>query len=126
VDYLNGMFSIALWDNNKKKFFLFRDRLGIKPLHYCILDGTLLFGSEIKSILKYPNFKKEINFEALSHYFSFGYIPAPHTIYKNIKKLLPGHYIAYNNNEYTIKKYWDIKFDYSNEKSEDYYCEKLD
>lgn len=125
VHYLNGMFAIALWDGRKKKFLLFRDRLGIKPLHYCISDETLLFGSEIKSILKYPKFKKEINFEALSHYFSFGYIPSPHTIYKNVKKLLPGHYFKYEDNQCTIKKYWNIEIDSSNEKSEDYYCEKI-
>jgi len=89
IEHLNGMFGFALWDENNKLLFLARDRLGIKPLYYYEDDDVFLFGSEIKAILNYPDIGREIDYEALSDYFSLQYIPAPQTIYKGLKFRTP-------------------------------------
>jgi len=91
VERIDGMFSIAIWDKNNKKLILARDRLGIKPLYY-LDDGSkrLLFASEIKSIIQDYRVKREINLKALHYYLTYGYIPAPYTIFEGIFKLLPG------------------------------------
>jgi len=126
VNKLNGMFSIAIWDKKKGKLLLVRDRLGIKPLHYLELNNQFIFSSEIKSILQ-TNYQREIDFDALSQFFTFEYIPAPKTIFKGIKKLLPGHMIIVQDNKIKIKSYWDIKYEYNpkNIKDEDYYTEEI-
>lgn len=110
LEKLQGMFAFALWDNREKKLFIARDRLGIKPLYYSSFNDKLLFSSELKSILTVPNFKREIDFTSLSDYFSFLYVPAPRTIFKGIKKLLPGHYIVATSKGINVKKYWDLAF----------------
>lgn len=126
VNYLNGMFAIALWDNREKTLFLYRDRMGEKPLHYLINKEGIIFASEIKSILCNSRYQKEIDLEALYHYFTYYYIPAPFTIYKNIKKLLPGHYLkCIDTGEVVIQKYWDFRHQPDHNKSEDYFVEGL-
>ncbi|MCP2621209.1 asparagine synthase (glutamine-hydrolyzing), partial [Candidatus Aminicenantes bacterium AC-334-E05] len=95
-----------------------------KPLHYFHKNNLFIFASEIKSILTTDYYKREIDFDALAKYFAFEYIPAPQTIFKGIKKLLPGHLIVMKNGEVKIKKYWDIKYEYQN-RSEDYYKEQI-
>ena len=87
VEKLRGMFAIAIWDARNKKLFLARDRLGIKPLYYTLINGKLLFGSEIKSLLQYPDVKRQVNFKALHHFLSLQYIPGPDTMFENIYKL---------------------------------------
>ncbi len=124
VNKLNGMFAFAIWDKRNGILLLARDRLGIKPLHFFQKNNTFIFASEIKSILVTDYYKKEIDFDALSKYFSFEYIPAPQTIFKDIKKLLPGHLIVINNDKIKIKKYWDIKYEYEI-KDENYYTEQI-
>jgi asparagine synthase (glutamine-hydrolysing) len=84
VSRLNGMFAIALWDKKSHAFYLVRDRLGIKPLHYWQTKENLFFSSEIKSILQ-ANYPRELDFESISQFFTFEYIPAPETIFKGIK-----------------------------------------
>lgn len=123
--YLNGMFAIALWDAREEKLILARDRLGEKPLHYTINNEGIIFASEIKSILCTGKVKKELNYEALYHYFSLICVPAPLTIFKDIKKLLPGHYLKYQNGKVDIKQYWDISYEPDFTKSEDYFCKNL-
>jgi len=123
VKKINGMFAFAIWDSNKNKILLGRDRLGIKPLYYCLIDGRLLFASEIKSILQYEEVKREIDYQALNDFFTFRYIPGSRTIFKDIKKLLPGHILIYNG-KLSINKYWDIKFS-EEEKSEQYYSAEI-
>lgn len=108
VEHLNGMFGIALWDKKRKKLILARDRMGEKPLYYTKKEDILVFGSELKSILCFPNLNPEINNEAVYHYFTFNYIPTPLTIYKNINKLAPGEYLTFKDNKITIKKYWSL------------------
>lgn len=107
---LNGMFSFAIWDSDKEILFIARDRIGVKPVHYFHSDQLFVFGSEIKSIIKFPDIKREIDYEALNLFLAFYYIPSPYTIFRGIKKLLPGHYLVLSsNNEIRTEKYWDIK-----------------
>jgi len=103
----NGMWAFALWDNKKQQLLLSCDRLGEKPLNYAVWDNTLLFGSEMKSLFKY-GVPKEPQLEFLDIYVVFKFIPAPHSFYKHIKKLTPGHYIIANADGYKDYKYWDI------------------
>lgn len=105
--HLNGMWAFALWDDRQKLLLLSRDRMGEKPLHYAVLDDTLLFASEIKSILAY-RFPREANLDVLEIYLTLGYIPAPFTFFKNIHKLRPGHYLVARDNHVHEYQYWDI------------------
>ena len=104
-----GMFSFALWDRQKRKLHLVRDRLGIKPLYYGRSNGTLLFGSELKALKANPEFKAEIDRDALALFFRYNYIPSPYTIYKGFHKLEPGTILTLQNTnqEAHSTKYWD-------------------
>jgi asparagine synthase (glutamine-hydrolysing) len=104
---LNGMWAFALWDDRKKQLLLSRDRLGEKPLHYAVYDNTLFFGSEIKSITA-CGIPPQANLDVLELYLALGYIPAPFTFFKNIHKLLPGHYLLVKDGRYQSHKYWDL------------------
>lgn len=108
--HLNGMFAIALWDSNKKRLVLIRDRMGVKPLFYSIVNGSLVFASEIKSILEFPQYSREMDYEAIYHYFTFKNIPAPLTAFKGIKALLPGQMLLWQQGEATLKNWWTIRF----------------
>ncbi len=108
VSRLNGMFAIALWDKKENKLVLVRDRLGIKPLHYWQAEDTLVFSSEIKSILQ-AGYPRELDFDGMSRFFTFEYIPAPQTIFKGINKLLPGHMMVIHGSMIQVKPYWDVK-----------------
>ena len=125
VQKLRGMFAIALWDNRSQKFLLYRDRIGIKPVHYWFKQGTLVFGSEIKAILEYPEVSLDISLPALSDYLSFLYIPSPKTIYQDIQKLSAGHWLRYQKEQVTIHPYWDFSFQPNYSLSEKDWCEKL-
>ena len=107
---LNGMFATALWDKNKKTLLLIRDRVGIKPLYYTILNKGIIFGSEIKCIISHPKVSKEIDIDALADFLTYQYVPAPDTIFKHIKKLRPGHYLRIDEKGVQDIKYWDIDF----------------
>ena len=109
---LRGMFAFTIWDGKKEKLFGARDHFGIKPYYYALLDGDLLFGSEVKSFLKYPKFKKEVNEKALKHYLVFQYNPLEETFFKGVKKLRPGHYYVYENGKMEIKTYYNLTLDY--------------
>lgn len=111
LEKLSGMFAFAIWDNRKQKLFVARDRLGIKPLFYAWLDGNFYFASEMKGILQFQEFPRDLDLDALAAYFCLSYIPAPMTIFKHIRKLEPGHFITIENNKITIEKYWDLYFD---------------
>ena len=108
VHKLRGMFAFALYDERRKSLLLARDRLGIKPLHYALKDGHLLFGSEIKAILAAAPELKEINNQALLQYFYFGYIPYPLTAFVDIQKLPPGHLLELENGNVKVRQYWDV------------------
>ncbi len=125
VQRLRGMFAIALWDDRARKLLLYRDRVGIKPLHYWFRNGTLIFGSEIKALLEYPEVGREVSLSALSNYLSFLYIPSPQTIYREIHKLPPGHFLSYSNGEIQIRSYWDFAYREEKQLREDEWIGKL-
>ncbi|MEW5946839.1 MAG: asparagine synthase (glutamine-hydrolyzing) [bacterium] len=110
VRRLRGMFAVALWDARSKKLFLYRDRLGIKPLYY-YRDGPLLaFSSEIKSFLRIPDFRKDLDLQALNLYFSYGYVPGERSIFAAVRKLLPAHWMRVDENGAAVSRYWDFDF----------------
>lgn len=110
VDYLRGMFSFALWDDKQNRLYLARDRVGKKPLFYINDKNKFAFASEIKSLRTIKDFEFNLSSEALNDYLTFGYIGAPQSIFEAVKKLLPGHYLVYENGTVITKRYWDIKF----------------
>lgn len=119
VNRFIGMFAIAILDRNAQKVYLFRDRPGVKPLYYHYQDGVFIFGSELKAINKHLHFSKEIDEFALKLYFQFGYIPAPHCIFKNTFKLEPGKVLCLdlNNRQLNQTTYWDVANIYRQEKT---------
>jgi asparagine synthase (glutamine-hydrolysing) len=106
----NGMFGIALWDLEKKELFLVRDRLGVKPVYYYHKDGKFIFASEIKAILKAPVVSREVNPRAVYDYLGFEFVPAPQTMFRDIYKIPPSHYLIFKNNKIELKRYWDVHF----------------
>lgn len=104
---LRGMFGFAVWDSREKQLFMARDFFGIKPVYYSLADGCLVFGSEIKSILEFPGYKKEVNLQALDQYLSYQYSVLPETFFKGIYKLLPGHYLKYKDGKLETYQYWN-------------------
>ncbi len=107
LELLRGMFAFVVWDIENRKLFAARDMFGIKPFYYSLIDGELVYGSEIKSILEYPLYKKEVNKEALSEYLSFQYSVLDETFFKGIYKLMPGHFLRFENGKIDIKRYFD-------------------
>ncbi len=107
---LSGMFSIAIWDSRQRKLVLARDRVGKKPLFYAADDKRIIFGSELKALLAGDSFSREVDTHALSDYFSFGYIPAPKTIYRAVRKVMPGHYVTVAAAGLREIQYWDLSF----------------
>jgi asparagine synthase (glutamine-hydrolysing) len=113
VERFRGMFAFALWDRNKETLFLARDRLGIKPLYYATLpDGTFLFGSELKVLLAYPGFPRDMDDCAVEEYFAYGYVPEPRTIFSGAQKLPPAHTLTLRRGQAVPqpKEYWDVPF----------------
>ncbi len=113
LQYLDGIFVFAIWDELKKELFIAKDRLGVKPLYYSYIESKklFLFASELKCFLGLDYFPKKIDYKAVDEYLSFEYIPYKRTIFKKAKKVLPGHYIIFKNKIVFEKKYWDINFD---------------
>src|SRR5947207_5337019 len=110
ISELRGMFAFALWDESNRTMILARDRVGKKPLYYYLDHEKLVFGSEIKSILQHPDLKLDIDDYAVSDYLSLGYIPAPKSIYRNIHKVRPGHYLEVRAGRVSEVQYWDLSF----------------
>src|SRR5918996_821182 len=112
VNYLRGMFAFAIWDTKKRELFIARDRLGVKPLYYIHTDdGSLYFGSEIKTVLEAGAVKPEINYAVLSDYLANHSTSGEETLFVGVKRLLPGHTLTWNDGEIKIRKYWDISFE---------------
>jgi asparagine synthase (glutamine-hydrolysing) len=125
VEYLRGMFAIALWDNADKRLVLVRDRLGKKPLYYAACKNAFVFASEIKALLQLPDVPRDIDNEAIVDYFSLLYIPAPKSIFRSVRKVRPAHMVIVDEDGYREKCYWDLSFDQAEEKTEDQWCEEL-
>ncbi len=115
VDQLRGMFAFVIWDTKTKKMFGARDPFGIKPLYYYQTKDTFMWGSEIKTFLANPHFKKELNKEALRPYLTFQFSSMEETFFKGVKKLAPGHCFTYEKGKMEIREFWDVHFnaDYS-------------
>lgn len=114
VERFRGMFAFALWDKTRDSLFLARDRLGIKPLYYTVLNNhQFIFGSELKVLKQHPLCPRELDPQAIEDYFSFGYIPEPKSIFKGVKKLEPGHVIFLEKGSLAVvpHQYWDVEFD---------------
>jgi asparagine synthase (glutamine-hydrolysing) len=113
VKRFRGMFAFALWDRNQQTFFMGRDRLGVKPMYYALLDdGTLLFGSELKSVLAHGGLRRDIDPLAVEEYFALGYVAEPRTIFKQAKKLPPAHTLVIKRGQPVGEPvdYWDVRF----------------
>jgi asparagine synthase (glutamine-hydrolysing) len=111
VDYLRGMFAFAIWDERTRELFIARDRAGKKPLYYTVSPrGTLIFGSELKSLREHAEFRGEISAEALDAYLTFGYVPDPLTIFRDVHKLPPGHHLTFARGRVRISQYWDFPY----------------
>ena len=111
VDYLRGMFAFAIWDQRKQELFIARDRLGIKPLYYVHTDdGSLYFGSEIKALLAASAVKATLNYPVLPDYLANHATSGEQTLFRGVKRLLPGHLMTWRDGELTIRSYWDVDF----------------
>jgi asparagine synthase (glutamine-hydrolysing) len=109
VQHLRGMFAFVIWDKARHTLFAARDRLGIKPLYYCLQDGTFIFGSEIKALLADSGVTAELNRRALPEYLAFGYIAGEETLFSGIRKLPAAHTLELTENgKLTIRRYWDL------------------
>ncbi len=111
LERLNGMFALAIWDGNRQRLFLARDRIGEKPLYYYRDANRLVFGSEIKAILGDKSIPRAVNPRGMVNYLTFGYAMAPETMYQNIFKLLPGHYMVVEGGEVHTAEYWDVGYE---------------
>lgn len=111
VNHLRGMFAFVIWDKKNNRIYAARDHFGIKPFYYAVINNNLVFGSEIKSILEYPEYKKEVNIEALQAYLTFQYSVLVETFFKGIFKLMPGHYMVFQDNKLEIKRYFEATFE---------------
>lgn len=129
LDKLNGQFAFVIYDTQHDTLFLARDHFGINPLFYTVSDGVLIFGSEIKAILKYPSVAREVDLTSLDQILSFPGVVSPRTMFRNISSLQSGHFITVKNGDLQVRRYWDLDYPRENEitydKSEDYYVENL-
>ena len=106
--HLNGMFAIAIWDANRNRCVLARDRIGQKPLYYSVKNNQLVFGSELKSLAAVDGICEEIDPAAIDEFLTYQYIPHPGTIWKGVRKLAPGHFAIFENGELTVQRYWNF------------------
>ncbi|NEQ64715.1 MAG: asparagine synthase (glutamine-hydrolyzing) [Symploca sp. SIO2D2] len=122
----NGMFAFVLWDERKGCLWLVRDRLGIKPLFYAYSSQGLVFGSEIKAILRHPYLERKIDYEALAYYLALNYTPAPYTLFADIRQLLPGHYLIVDAvGSVQEVEYWELTYSEEGQGSEQSYLEEF-
>lgn len=110
VGRFQGMFAFALWDQRRQRLLLARDRVGIKPLYYIVTRTSVIFASEIKSILADPSVQPQVDLGAIDHFFTYYYVPGEATALRDIRKLLPGHYLTVECGRISTKRYWDLEF----------------
>jgi asparagine synthase (glutamine-hydrolysing) len=126
VERLRGMFVFALWDAGRQALFVARDRAGKKPLFYTLTpEGTLVFGSELKSLLEHPEVRREVSPEAVDSYLSFGYVPDPLSIFRDVHKLPPGCHLTFADGSVRVRQYWDFRFEPDETRSEEDWLEEL-
>ena len=122
---LRGMFAFVIWNSNNQELFGARDFFGIKPLYYTKMGESFIFGSEIKSFLLHPDFKKELNETALENYLTFQYSPCEETFFKGVYKLLPAHWFSYRDGEFRTERYWSINFEADEKPNLDEWVERI-
>ncbi len=110
LQHFNGQFAIAIWDKRRRELFLARDRLGVRPLYYTVADGALIFGSEIKALLATGRVRAEIDPASLNQVFTFWSTLTPHTVFRDIFEVPPGHYALVRDGQFTIHRYWGLSF----------------
>ncbi len=110
LKHLNGMFSIAIWDEERQELFIARDHFGIKPFYYCHQGVKLGIASEVKSLLQLPDMPRRLNLQALHQYLTFLWVPDPLTMFEGIFKLPAGHYGLFKDGDLKITRYWDLEF----------------
>ena len=110
LDHLRGMFAFVIYEITTGKVFAARDFFGIKPFYYTEVEGQLVFASEIKAITHYPRFEKQVNHNALANYLTFQYSALEETFFKNVYKLMPGHYLIYESGKLSTHKYYNVEF----------------
>ena len=125
LNKLRGMFGFVIFDKNKDQVFGARDFFGIKPVYYAKMGETLMWGSEIKSFLDHPHFKKELNEAALENYLTCQYSPTSETFFKNVYKLPAAHYFIYKDGKMEVKRYWEVKFTPDNKPDLDEWVDKI-
>jgi asparagine synthase (glutamine-hydrolysing) len=123
--HLRGMFAIAIWDSRKRRLLLARDRVGKKPLFYGTIGQRFVFGSELKALLALSDFPREVEPQALSDYWSLGYIPSPKTIYRVAHKLRPGHYMVVQRTGIREICYWNLSFQSCDDRNEADWSERI-
>ena len=109
LERLNGIFALAIWDDERRELFLARDRLGVKPLYYAQRDGTLYFASEVKALLQALP-RRRLRRDAVADYLTFLWVPDPDTIFEGVYKLPPGHFATYSQDGLRIQQFWDVSF----------------
>lgn len=124
VSHLRGMFAFAIWDKKRDELFIARDRLGIKPLYYYLDEGRLIFGSEIKSILR-CGIPTGVHYPSLVDYFFYGYVPDPDSMFEGVRKLPPGHSLTYKGGKAETRQYWDVKYEVGEPGTEEFYVDRL-
>lgn len=110
VEHLRGMFAFALWDRGRRRLLLARDRVGKKPLYYRVDGKRLSFASELKALLRGPAFPRSVDLEAMHHYLTYQYVPAPWSILEGVKKLPPGHVLTFEDGRATVARYWQLSY----------------
>jgi asparagine synthase (glutamine-hydrolysing) len=123
VQHLNGMFCFALWDEPRRKLFIARDRAGEKQVYFALKDGKFVFGSEIKCLLQTNVVSKDIDLAALDAYFTYLYVPAPATFFRDIRELPPAHVLVFDRNGIRTRRYWDLEFKVDRVHDERYFVE---
>lgn len=111
LNMLRGMFAFVIWDSRKKELFGARDFFGIKPFYYALINGNLVYASEIKSILEYPGYTPQVNESALENYLTFQYSVLEETFFKGIYKLMPSHCFTFKDGKMNLYRYWEPTFD---------------
>src|SRR5687768_6669117 len=119
LEHLQGMFAFALWDRRAQRLLIARDHLGVKPLYYHWDGTTLVFGSELKALLPHPAVGRELDLDALGLYLESQFIPSPATVYRNVRKLEPGHRLLLEGGKLSIERYWLPDYSQKLELSED-------
>jgi asparagine synthase (glutamine-hydrolysing) len=125
VKHFHGMFAFALWDERRRRLFIARDRLGKKPLFYCQTAHALVFGSEPKALMQHPDVPAGVNSDAVHHFLTYGYVPAPWSAFQHVKKLPAGHYLTVEGGRLSVQEYWSLSYARKRQEREEVLAEEL-